>query len=68
MKKRLERERICGLPILGGAGRNRAKNGVEIDQRLIGRRRASFSGDERSFSKAEVISVKHYGKGMEGRY
>lgn len=68
MKKRLERERICGLSILGGAGRNRAKNGVEIDQRLIGRRRTSFSRDERSFSKAEVSSIKHYGKGMEGSH
>lgn len=45
VKKRLERERICGLPKLGGAGENRAKNGAEIDQRLIGWRIASFSGD-----------------------
>lgn len=31
MKKRLERERICELPTLGGAGENRAKNEAEIN-------------------------------------
>lgn len=78
VKKRGERERekegICRLriviklPTLGGIGENRAKNGAAIDQRLTGRRRSSFSGDERNFNEAGVNPAKYYRKGMEDEH